>query len=298
MNRFPRLDAMLPGARAGRLLSAMILLGGALTLASASARASTAPSYYVALGDSLTEGYQPTNYSLHQSETLHGFTDRVVSDLAGHQALTLENYGCGSSTTSLMINGDGCASYNQPLHSAILPGQSILRSALNFLARHRGHVALITLTLGGNDLDDGVTPAETTLNIEHICAALRHAVGPNTPIIGLGYDDPGLAQWLAGSTGARRAASSVTYVARFLNPLLVRAYAPSRVVFLDVAQVFDTFLPFSTTTDLAPYGTIPVAVAKLCTYTWMCARGDVHPNYRGYATIARAVVAAYLRLTK
>ena len=60
----------------------------------------------------------------------------------------------------------------------------------------------------------------------------------------------------------------------------------------------DTFLPFSTTTDLAPYGTIPVAVAKLCTYTWMCARGDVHPNYRGYATIARAVVAAYLRLTK
>ena len=59
----------------------------------------------------------------------------------------------------------------------------------------------------------------------------------------------------------------------------------------DVAGAFDTYTPFTTTTALAGHGTVPLAVAKICELTWMCApapRGpNIHGNASGYQTMAR-----------
>jgi hypothetical protein len=35
-----------------------------------------------------------------------------------------------------------------------------------------------------------------------------------------------------------------------------------------------------------------VAVALACTYTWYCAKGDIHPQTVGYQLIANLIVAA------
>jgi hypothetical protein len=41
---------------------------------------------------------------------------------------------------------------------------------------------------------------------------------------------------------------------------------------------------------LAPYGRLPLAVARVCRWTWSCADdGDDHANSAGYAVIARTV---------
>ena len=49
------------------------------------------------------------------------------------------------------------------------------------------------------------------------------------------------------------------------------------------------------TEKLAPYGTIPVAVAKVCTLTWYCTKGDIHPHNSGYALIGKLIVASFPR---
>ena len=47
-------------------------------------------------------------------------------------------------------------------------------------------------------------------------------------------------------------------------------------------------------TALAPYGEIPVPVAKVCELTYYCAERDIHPNADGYQVIAELVADAYL----
>ena len=42
------------------------------------------------------------------------------------------------------------------------------------------------------------------------------------------------------------------------------------------------YTPLTKTTVSRPYGRIPVAVALACTYTWYCAKGDIHPHTVGY----------------
>jgi hypothetical protein len=41
-------------------------------------------------------------------------------------------------------------------------------------------------------------------------------------------------------------------------------------------------------------GTVPLAVARICIWTWMCVRGrtpDIHPATAGYEVIATAYLA-------
>jgi hypothetical protein len=43
------------------------------------------------------------------------------------------------------------------------------------------------------------------------------------------------------------------------------------------------------TTTLAPYGTIPTPVAKVCKLTFFCQLLDIHMKTPGYAVIAKLV---------
>ena len=42
-----------------------------------------------------------------------------------------------------------------------------------------------------------------------------------------------------------------------------------------------------------PYGTIPAAVASVCTLTWFCAQGNIHATTKGYTLIGKLVVARF-----
>ena len=51
------------------------------------------------------------------------------------------------------------------------------------------------------------------------------------------------------------------------------------------------------TVDTKAYGTIPVPVASVCSLTWFCARGDIHPRKAGYTLIGKLIVARYQAMT-
>ena len=80
-------------------------------------------------------------------------------------------------------------------------------------------------------------------------------------------------------------------LAQSINNGLTKDYKAQKARVADVATAFSTYVPFSQTTTLAPYGTIPTSVAQICTLTWMCAAPPVGPNIHandaGYALIAQ-----------
>ena len=56
--------------------------------------------------------------------------------------------------------------------------------------------------------------------------------------------------------------------------------------------MFATDTPLDQTTNLNPYGQVPVSVAMICEMTWMCAPApqgpNIHPNHAGCAAYASA----------
>jgi hypothetical protein len=47
-----------------------------------------------------------------------------------------------------------------------------------------------------------------------------------------------------------------------------------------------------------PYGSIPVAVAKVCSLTWFCKLGNIHATTKGYTLIGKLVVTRYTGLRR
>jgi hypothetical protein len=56
-----------------------------------------------------------------------------------------------------------------------------------------------------------------------------------------------------------------------------------------VTAASGAYTPFEQVTTLQPYGTVPVAVARVCELSYFCAQGDIHARTDGYALIARLV---------
>jgi GDSL-like Lipase/Acylhydrolase family len=144
--------------------------------------------------------------------------------------------------------------------------------AIRFLRAHRGHVALITIDIGGNDVVEcalsieGARPdspcevqARATIkrNLRKILAGLR-AAAPGVPLIGMTYYDPLLGDWLAGGSLRTLAVTTVSGLV-VLNRELTSLYGGRRRT-ADVQGMFRS-------TDLtamvpSPWGTVPIAVGR------------------------------------
>lgn len=316
------------------LATGLALLTTALTLCSAGAApalaASRAPSgprspesYYLALGDSLSVGIQP---NAHGTDTLtrQGYTYRLARTLRQTDPrLRLVDLGCSGETTATMINGGLCdypprAETDASGRPTPRPAGSQLRAATRFLRAHRGHVALVTIDIGANDLNPCValaagpaqqgtlrhihqcvtsTATKAAANLARIMTALRAAGGSTVTIIGMTYYDPELAYWLAGPRGSRsrQIAQASVGLLRGYDGALRRVYAAARA---RVAHVFTAFDSTDFTRDapvaLPGVGTVPDNVAHICELTWECTRfHNEHANAAGYRVIARAFDAAY-----
>ena len=79
-----------------------------------------------------------------------------------------------------------------------------------------------------------------------------------------------------------------------LNGLEANVYASGDVEVADVAAAFST-TDFTTQVQLPGVGTVPLNVARICQWTWMCAPPPVGPNIHandaGYHVIADTVAA-------
>src|SRR3954449_7784626 len=130
-------------------LVAMLLL--ALALPAAANAKSSPKQYYVSLGDSYAVGWQhPGLYDF--GPTKSGF-DRQIPKLAKkkHYRLKEVNFGCGGATTTSILESKGC-----PKAARAIGGRSYKTTqavaAERFLRSHRGKVALVTVSIGGNDV--------------------------------------------------------------------------------------------------------------------------------------------------
>ena len=104
-------------------------------------RSTPVTSYYLALGDSLSRGFQP-NPAGHSVPTDQGYPDQLYAMLRpGHPGLRLVKLGCGGETTATMIHG-GICSY---------PGGSQLAAAGRSCGRTPAGYALVTIDIGAND---------------------------------------------------------------------------------------------------------------------------------------------------
>lgn len=276
-----------------RLLGVAVVAAGILALGVPQVFAETRPttSYYLALGDSLAAGFQP-DPTISRDE---GYVGQVYEALKAtrFQDLALENLGCdGATTTTLLSGGGGCAYPD---------GGSQLDAAEQFLRDHPGLVRLVTIDIGGNDInrcaaggtiDQACAVAAVgtiTANVTQIMSRLR-AAAPGVRIVGMTYYDPYLAAWLTGPAGQAVAVQSVQ-LTTLLNENLAGVYSGPVVRVADVAAAFSTT---DLTTPAPGVGTVPLAVARICEWTWMCVPGrapDIHPNSTGYQVIADTFLA-------
>jgi lysophospholipase L1-like esterase len=250
----------------------------------AAAPAAAGNRYYLSLGDSLAQGYQPIggpSSPLGFPGYNQGYADQLLKLVREpNEQLRLVKLGCGGETTTTMIVGS-------PWCGSGFPAGSQLGEATAFLRTHRGEVAFVTLDIGGNDVlqPDGGGGAAVQANLPVILDELRAAAGPAVPIAGMNYYNPLLVEWFEDPASLQ---GNVDGVVAF-NDLLEAIYAAAGDPIADVEGAFAS-------TDTTPVDGVPVDVARLCDLTWICAPpphgSDIHPNTAGYAAIARAFTQA------
>lgn len=260
------------GVVTGLVVGGLVASTGASGAGASRPSSSPAPSYYLALGDSVPVWTGNLSYP-------NLIAEHYASSIPG---LTLENLAISGESTGSMRTG---GQYSR---------------ALAFLGAHRGHVVLITIDIGGNDivycgtttsLDSScVNRALTTIaqNLSVMLAGL-HAAAPSVRIIGMNYYDPYLGNWLArGAT--RMAALATLHVLETLNAELVSLYGgPAHA-----ANVQHGFRSFDHKQVNSPWGRVPNNVALACSWLDILCRpgspegfGD-DPNVAGEAQIALA----------
>lgn len=264
-----------------RLVSLSLLT---VLVSAAIAQATVPPTYYLALGDSLAIGVQPSaNGDVATSE---GYANDLFAVMRARiPGLRLAKLGCSGETSTTMILGGVCV-YTQG---------SQLAAAVSFLETHS--VALVTLDIGANDIDHCIslsgidtTCVETAFstvssNLPQILTELRTAAGPNTRIVAMNYYDPFLAAWTLGAGGQALAKASLQVTVAF-NSILRTAYQAFSIPVANVAHAYHIG-------DFTPvFGSLPLNVFLTLTWTWMGAPPplgpDVHPNAIGYAVISGA----------
>jgi lysophospholipase L1-like esterase len=263
-----------------------VLLATAAVVAAlvAAAPAAAGDRYYLSLGDSLAQGYQPIGgpwSPLGFPGYNQGYADQLLKLVREpNEQLRLVKLGCGGETTTTMIVGS-------PWCGSGFPTGSQLGEATAFLRAHRGDVAFVTLDIGGNDVlqPDGGGVDAVTLNLPVILAQLREAAGAGVSIVGMNYYNPLLVEWFDDRASLQ---GNVDGVVAF-NDLLEAIYAAAGDPVADVEGAFAS-------TDTTPVDEVPVDVARLCDLTWICTPpphgSDIHPNTAGYAAIAQAFAQA------
>jgi lysophospholipase L1-like esterase len=285
------------------VVTTVAMAGGAPALAAHRASATGTTSYYLSLGDSLSQGVMP-NSSGTDVETNLGYANQLYTSLhLGNPTLKLVKLGCPGETTATMING-GICTYAKG---------SQLAQAASFLAHHKGQVQLVTIDIGANDLNpclvltsipaivkclEGVFPT-IQANLTTIMNTLTTAdgSGPVPTIIGMKYYDPELASWLEGTEAGRTLAKDSIALAEGFGTLLGGVYTAFGAEVADVFTAFHT-TAFHTHVTLPAFGVVPKDVGYICMYTWECAAPPVGPNEHatvlGYGVIANTFLDTYL----
>jgi lysophospholipase L1-like esterase len=282
-----------------RVTPVALILAVAVVFAGA-AEAKKPTRFYVALGDSLSVGVQPSP-SGPSVNTKQGYANQLAKLVGG---VKLVDYGCGNATTQSFIDGSRpCAPARKPGYKNTSPKTSQLATAERFLKKHRSQIAFVTLDIGANDLQicsknggiDINCVNQGIANIKKfapkIAKGLRKAGGKRLPMAVSTLYDPFLQSWFNGSFGQAIAKASVDLAKNEVNPAIAKAFKAQKFKVAKTDTAFKTYTPFSQTTSFGGRNDVPVAVATICKLTHMCdpaPKGpNIHANKAGYAVMAK-----------
>jgi len=259
-------------------LASAVFIG---SVSSASGQAVHGPKqYYLALGDSITYGYQAYKHAagLPPSAFNTGYVDVFAEHLREIQpGITVVNYGCpGESTRSFLKGPCLWTEFGEQLHDSFTGRQ--LDAALSFLRAHPGEVSPITVTLWGNNVREfsAECQGDTTCiengafkfiddlskDLAKILRALRKEA-PDADIIVTGSWD------------------SFIDALEFADPLFQLLNASmAAAAGAEQAQFADPFPLFN------PQGDLQREMANLCALLLLCgAQSDSHPSDLGYQVL-------------
>jgi len=275
----------------------LALAASLLALVPSAAQAAKAepPKLAVALGDSLSTGVQPDAAGKNQA-TKAGYPYQ----LAARSGAKLKNFGCGGATSGSLVTSDKkCFE-----HFGKLPfknknrATSQLAAAEKYIRENRDDIAYVTIDIGANDVASCAAGGKLDVKcvtegiarikkyVPEISKRLRAAAGKDVPIAGMTFYNPFLQQWF---TNPGLAEATVGIAKAQVNDALTKIYKKQKIKVADVGTAFGTYKPFSQTTTYNGRAGVPVAVANICKYSWMCApapRGpNIHATKSGYTLI-------------
>jgi lysophospholipase L1-like esterase len=286
------------------LSGAAVVLAALIPLAApgaALAKRAPAPRYYLALGDSLSTGFQPDQNG-NGVNTDRGYTNDLLAIEAKHiRTLRLVDVGCPGDTTGSLLTGRGNAASARKYHCD-RKGGSQLKAAIAFLrAHHRaGEVPLVTIDIGANDVDGcaGVPTSQLgtcvangenaiKTNTPKILRALRKAAPKGTRFVAMNLYDPVLSYYFDADPTKKGLAEASTGFLKGINSDIQSADTSNGFETADVADAFHTY-------DTTPVSwedqMIPRNVAYVCAWTWVCTTPpvgpNIHANDNGYRVIA------------
>jgi lysophospholipase L1-like esterase len=291
---------------------AAALPAGAAAKTSSPTSAATSARYYLALGDSLSQGMQPDLKGVTRV-TDQGYTDDLLaSEQARIHNLQLVKLGCGGDTSGSLLTGHGNDKAARLLHCD-RTGGSQLTAATRFLKAHHkaGEVPLVTIDIGANDIDGcaAVAPANVGTCVTHgtaaiahdvplILSALKRAAPAGTTFAGMSLYDSVLGGYFSPNATVHALALASPALLKSVNQKLISADQHAGFKTADVADAFDSY--DSTDTVAWENQQIPVNVAHVCSWTWACqtppSGPNIHANKNGYVVIAGAFAKAIGRL--
>ncbi len=270
----------------------------ALSPASTALTATVAPRY-LSLGDSLAAGLQPDARGVDHA-THEGYADVLGRRLAGaYPRLRTDRLSCGGATTrTLLEGGASCQARDEP-------GQVV--QAERFLAEHPETV-LVTVNIGDNDVEGCLRTRPPQIdaacvsrgravirrNLPAIARRLRRAAGSRARVVGILDYDQFLGLWLHGAAG-RDVARRSTGVILSLNRLMAGIYRAAGVEVADAGARFST-ADMQTPGSLPGVGPVPLAVERICRWTWACAAPPVGPDDHARAEGYRMIAASVLEI--
>ena len=270
-----------------RGLTVILVLASGVCMAAPVEAASEPVSYYLSVGDSLAQGFQPIG-GPHTNSPVAGYNQGYADQLlklardGGGEHLRLVKLGCGGESTATMVEDSLCRNDTG----------SQLGDAVEFLDEHAGEIAFITINIGSNDIFqcEGVPACflpQIATNLPIILDTLREHAGPDVPIVGANSYSPFVVDWFDDPAAGQFAAAQVVLFNNFLESL----YAGAGVPVADVESAF-AVTNFTTLADLKHVGPVPLSVYSACTLTWICTDPplgpDIHANNDGYGVMAEA----------
>lgn len=250
------------------LLALPLMAGGdAHARAGAAAKPPTPGEFYLALGDSLSVGYQPpvANEPLTQ-----GWVYQFRDLLNTIHPVELQNLAIPGECSFTLIKGG----LDPACSTKTVDSPSQLAEAVMFLKSHAGLVNPITVDVGGDDLNSNRTllltgtPAQQQQFFAKVFPAMGHnwavifqalrAACPTCEIIAVNQYNP----FPAGTVKFNATALDKEY-----THLLQQAATPFKV------KIADVYTPF---------------VGHELTYTWVAVQ-DIHPTNIGYTVMAETV---------